>query len=69
MTQRKSTSIRFSDAELELLDALAEVRRRRTSVRHGRAETIRWMLQQVHPSDELDPAHSRHRDAYKVVFG
>ena len=63
------TSMRFSEEEIELLDAMRVILERKMGVRLSRADTIRNLLLKVKPSSEPGVENHRHRDAYQKVFG
>ena len=65
----KTTSMRFSNEELELLDAIANIQHRNHGLRFSRTDVIRHLLKRAQPSNEPDILHAEHRRTYKKVFG
>jgi hypothetical protein len=65
----KSTSMRFSDDELKLLDAIGAIQHRNHGLRLSRSDVIRHLLKRATPSNDPDILHAEHRRIYKKVFG
>ena len=61
-------SVRLSEEEVEVMDALADVRTAATGVRHSRADVLRWLLRKAEPSDDTGPHFLRHRIAYANAY-
>jgi hypothetical protein len=59
--------MRFTEDELELLDATAEYLLEKNKVNYSRTAVVRWLLGRAQPPDSLGPA-ARYRLAYKRVF-
>lgn len=64
----KTTSMRFTDDELALLDIIAKISFDRTGIRHSRTDVVRMLLKRTKPSDELGTLHAAHRTTYNKAF-
>lgn len=65
----KPTSFRFSDDELELLDAIAAHLTARWGMGFNRSDAIRHLMHRVAPPDGAGENQIRWRAAHKKVFG
>ena len=65
----RPTTFRFTEDELELIDAAAEYKSHTTGLRHSRADLLRTLLRRAEPPKDLEPGSARWRRAYDRVFG
>lgn len=63
------TSIRFSEAERELIAAHQARLQDRTGKYHSATDVVRLLLREAKPPSTQSPADARLRRAYKAVFG
>jgi hypothetical protein len=61
-------SVRFTDAEIELLDAARATMKASRGFDHSRADVLRTALKKVLPPDGRGPEVERWRRAYSAVF-
>jgi len=62
------TSMRFSEAEIELIDSVRAVQERKHGLRLSRADVFRMLLQRLTPASDPGEAERRWREAYAKVF-
>lgn len=69
MSVRRPASVRFTEDEYALIDAVRDHLTERRSSPQSRADVFRLALRQLKPTDEASPTALRWRDAYSTVFG
>ena len=65
---RRNTSVRFTEDEYELIDAMAAALTSTRGTPTSRADVFRAALKRMNPPDTLGPEFSRWRRAYDIVF-
>jgi len=64
---RRIVSMRFSEEEIRLLDALVAVHFERHRQPVSRTAVVRSLMTRVPPSDQPSPVHAEHRLALQAV--
>lgn len=63
------TSMRFTEAELELIRIHQQRLQERTGRQHSATDVVRYLLQAAKPKDGSTAGEAAFRRAYRAVFG
>jgi hypothetical protein len=69
MAARNPSSVRLSDAELELVNAWADYLAHQTGATVGTAAVFRAFLRRTKPPESQGPDQARIRRAYTAIYG